>query len=30
MLRDGKLNMNDIPIYFPTLSDDDINELEKG
>ena len=30
MLKDGKLNMEDIPIYFPTLSDDDINELERG
>lgn len=30
MLKDGKLNMEDIPIYFPTLSDDDINELKRG
>ncbi len=30
MLKDGKLTMEDISIYFPTLSDDDINELEKG
>ena len=30
MLKDGKLNMEDIPIYFLTLSDDDINELERG
>lgn len=30
MLKDGKLTINDIPIYFPTLSEDDINELEKG
>ncbi|MDE7273781.1 MAG: Rpn family recombination-promoting nuclease/putative transposase [Lachnospiraceae bacterium] len=30
MLKDGKLTMNDISIYFPTLSEDDINELERG
>lgn len=30
MLKDGKLTINDISIYFPTLSEDDINELEKG
>lgn len=30
MLRDGKLTMDDISIYFPTLSEDDINELERG
>ena len=30
MLKDGKLTINDISIYFPTLSEDDINELERG
>lgn len=30
MLKDGKLTINDIFIYFPTLSEDDINELERG
>lgn len=30
MLKDGKLTMEDISIYFPTLSDDDINELKRG
>lgn len=30
LLKDGKLTMDDISIYFPTLSEDDINELERG
>lgn len=30
MLKDGKLTMDDFSIYFPTLSEDDINELERG
>ena len=30
MLKDGKLTVEDISIYFPTLLDGDINELERG
>lgn len=30
LMKDGKLTMDDISIYFPTLSEDDINELERG